>query len=78
MDKSMDVCTYYILQGKEDNYGNKIIEMSLRELMSNRLHFIKEEKLLQTKDYRMGEFTENIIVNCTPNFQPDTATEFIE
>ena len=29
-DTSKDVCTYYTLQGREDNCGNKIIDKSLR------------------------------------------------
>ena len=35
MDTSKDICTYYTLRGREDNYGNKIIETSLRYLMQN-------------------------------------------
>ena len=48
MEISKDVCTYYTLFGLEDNYGNKILETSLRELVRNFLDFIEEETLLKT------------------------------
>ena len=67
MDTFKDVCTYYTLQGREDNYGNKIIETSLRELMRNCLNFIEEKTLIQTNDFKMGECRDHIIVNCTPS-----------
>ena len=35
MDASKDLCSYYTLRGREDNYGNTIIDTSLRELMRN-------------------------------------------
>ena len=33
MDISKDVCTYYTLRGREDRYGNKILEKKLRKPM---------------------------------------------
>ena len=47
MDTSKDVCIYYILRGREDNYGNTILDTSLRELMRNCLNFTEEDMLLQ-------------------------------
>ena len=48
-----DVCTYYTLCGIEDNYGNTILETSLRELMQNCLYFIEYETLLQNNAHKM-------------------------
>ena len=42
MDTSKDVCTYYTPRGQEGDYGNTILEKSLRELMWNWLNFIDE------------------------------------
>ena len=35
MDTYKDVYTYYKLCGREDNYGNKMIDTGLRELIWN-------------------------------------------
>ena len=63
MDTFKDVCNYYTLRGREDYYGNTIIEMSLREIMLNCLNFIKKETLLQSNDCKMGEFRDHIFVD---------------
>ena len=54
VDTSKDVCTYYTLRGREDNYANTIIETNLRGLIRNCLKFIGEETLLQTNACKMG------------------------
>ena len=54
IDTYKDVCNYYTLRGKEDNYGNTILETILRELMQNFLKCIKEEKILQNNDCKLG------------------------
>ena len=77
MDTSKDVCTYYALHGQEDNYGNKILDTSLRELMRNCLNFIEEETLLQTNAWNMGKIIYHIIVNRTINYHPDLLSEGI-
>ena len=70
MDTSKDICSYYTLRGQEDNNGNKIVDMSLKELMQTCLNFIEEEKLLQTNDCKVGECRDNILVDCTPHGPP--------
>ena len=66
MDTSKYVCNYYRLCGREDNYGNTIIEMSLRELIWNCLKFIDKEELLQTNDFNMGGCRDHILIDLTP------------
>ena len=66
METSKEVCTYYTLHVWEDNYGNTMIDMSLRELIRNCLNFIEEETLLQTNAWNMGESKYHIIVNRNP------------
>ena len=78
MDTSKDVCTYYALHGQEDNYGNKILDTSLRELMRNCLNFIKEETLLQTNYCNMGDCIDHILVNRTSRCHPNISGEVIE
>ena len=49
-----DVCTYYTLQGRADNCGNKIDDKSLRQLMRNCLNFNEEETLTQNNASQDG------------------------
>ena len=78
VDICRDVCTYYPLCGREDNYGNIIIETSLRELMQNWLEFIKEETLLQNYARNMGECRDHIIFNQKPKVHPNLSNEVTE
>ena len=78
MDTSKDVCTYYTLRGREDNYGTKIIETSLRELMRNCLKFINQETLLQTNQLKMGDHRDHILVDGTHNCHPYISGEGIK
>ena len=73
METSKDVCTYYTLHGRDNNYGSKIIETSLRELIQN-----YEETLVKTNDFNMGERRDYIIIDHTPKFQPEISGEGIE
>ena len=45
MDTYKDVCTYYTLHVREDNYGNTILDTSLRELMKKCLDFTLNQYL---------------------------------
>ena len=78
MEISKDVCTYYTLRGQEDNYGNTIIEASLRELTHNCLKFIEEETLLQTNSCKMVEHRDHFLANRTPKCHPNISSEGIE
>ena len=78
MDTSKDVCTYYTLHGRDDNYCNTIVETSLRELMQNCLNFIEEETLLQKNYCKIGEGKDHVIVNRTPKCHPKISGEGIE
>ena len=78
MDTSKDVCTYYTVSRRQNNYGNTIIETSLRELMRNCLKFIEQETLLQTNAFKMGECRDHIIVDRTPKCHPNLSSEGIE
>ena len=42
MDTSKNVCNYYTLRGKDNDYSNTVLEISLRELMWNCLKYIEE------------------------------------
>ena len=77
-DTSKDVCTYYTLCGREDNYSNTIIDMGLRELMRNCLKFIDEQTLLQNNACKMGERRYQIIINRTPKYHPKISGKGIE
>ena len=66
MDTSKDLCTYYTLRSREDNYGKTIIQKILRELMWGYLNCIEEETLLQTNSCKMGERRDHILVNHIP------------
>ena len=70
MDTSKDICTFYTLRRLEDEYGNTLIETSLRGLMWNCVNFIEEETLLQTNDREIGQRRGHIIVNHTPKCHP--------
>ena len=61
---------YYILCGREDNYGDRILGISLRELMRNCLNFIEEETIIQTNDFKTGDHRDYIIVERTLNSAP--------
>ena len=78
MDTYKDVYTYYKLCGREDNYGNKMIDTSLRELIWNWLNFIEDVTLLRNNARNMGEHTDHIIVNGTPKFHPNIVGEVID
>ena len=78
MGTSKDVCTYYILCGREDNYGNTIIETGLRGLMRKCINFIKEETILQTNAFKMVERKDHIIIEHTPKCHPRIYGEGIE
>ena len=78
MEISKDVCTYYTLRGQEDNYGNTIIEASLRELTHNCLKFIEEETLLQTNSCKKGDNRDHILVDRNTKYHPDISSEGIE
>ena len=78
MDPSKDVCNYYSLCGREDNYGNTIIETVFRDMMRNCLDLIKKETLLQTNACNMVERRYHIIVDRTPKCHPKLASEGIE
>ena len=71
-------CTYYTLCGLEDNYGNKILETSLRKLMRNRLNFIDEETLLQTNDLNIREHIYHIVFNHNSKFHLNIFVQGIE
>ena len=77
METYKDVCTDYTLLKLEDNYGNKILETSLRELMRKCLNFIKEDTWIQTNACKIGECRDHIIINRTPKFHPDISSEGI-
>ena len=78
MDTSKDVCTYYTPRVREGNYGNTIIEKSLRELMCNCLDFIEQEIILQTNARKMGHLKGHIIIDHTRKCHPELASEGIE
>ena len=78
MDTSKAICNYYTLRGLEDNYGNTIIEMSLRELMWNWLKFIEEEKMFQTNYCKMEELIDHILVDRATKWPPKIAGEVID
>ena len=79
MEKSKDICTYYRLRGQEDNYGNTMIETSLRELMHNCLKNISIRRhYFKTMLCKMGECRYHIIINCTHKCHPKISGEFIE
>ena len=78
MDTSKDVCTYYTLRRREENYFNTNIKTGLRELMKNCINFIKEETLLQTNACKMGDRRDHILVEHTPKFHPELSGEVIE
>ena len=65
-----DICTYYTLHIQKDNYGKKIIETILRELMQNCLEFIEYYKLLKTNAHNMRDSGDHIIIDRTIKFQP--------
>ena len=68
MDTSDNICTYYKICGQDDNYGNKMLETSLREMMWDCLKFIKKDTLLQTNPCQMGKSIDDIIVNHTSKY----------
>ena len=78
IDTSKNVRTYYSLKGREDQYGNKMPETSLRDMMRNCLDFIEEETLLQTNARKMGERPGHVVVDRTPKCHPELAGEGIE
>ena len=78
MDTSKDVCTYYTILWRENNYGDSIIETSLRKLMRNCPKFIEEDKQLQTNACNMWERRNHILINFTPKCHPKISGEVIE
>ena len=78
MDTFKDICTYYPLRGREDQYVNTIIETGLRELMRKCQNFIEEETLLQTNACNMGERRDHIITDRTPKCHPQLYGEGID
>ena len=77
MDTSKYLCTHYTIHVQADNYGNTILEMNLRELMQNRLNFIKEERLSQTNVNNMGDCIDHIIVDQNPKCHTKIFSESI-
>ena len=54
---------YYTLGGRNDQYGNTILDTSLRNLMRNCTNFIEEYTLLHTQARKIGDHLNHIIVN---------------
>ena len=66
MNVSENVCTYYTLCIRENNYGKNKIEGILREMMQNCLNFIKEEITHKNNACKMVDIIDHNIIDHTP------------
>ena len=78
METPKEICTYYKLRLREDNYGKKILETILRGIMRNCLNFIEEQTQIQTNACNMGQCRDHIIINFNPKCHPELSGEDIE
>ena len=78
MDTSKDVCTYYKLRRKEDNYGNIVFEKILKGLMRTASPLLRRRHYFKPMLANMGQCRGHIVVDHTPKCHTELAGEGIE
>ena len=63
IDPNVGARRYYNLCGRNDRYGNTMLDTSLSDLMRNCIRFIEEETLLQTQACKMEDNMNRITVD---------------